>query len=98
MRLINADALIQALEKKHEHWHEIVSEEYSDIEFAHTYAVNVIRNAPSLKDQAEWIAWGNSEEGAVSGWECSACEYGVLYPYNYCPHCGRQMEKEKLND
>ena len=53
MRLIDADALIQALEKKHEHWHEIVPEEYPDIEFAHTYAVNVIRNAPALKGQAE---------------------------------------------
>ena len=47
MRLINADALIQSLEKKHEHWHELVPEENKEIEFAHSYALNVIRNAPT---------------------------------------------------
>ena len=50
MRLINADALIQALEKKHEHWHELVSTENKEIEFAHQYAVNVIQNAPTVKE------------------------------------------------
>ena len=47
MRSIDADALIQSLEKKHEHWHELVSEENKEIEFAHSYALNVIRNAPT---------------------------------------------------
>lgn len=47
MRLIDADALIQSLEKKHAHWHELVSEENKEIEFAHSYALNVIRNAPT---------------------------------------------------
>ena len=46
-RLIDADALIQALEKKHAHWHELVTEENKEIEFAHSYALNVIRNAPT---------------------------------------------------
>lgn len=47
MRLIDADALIQSLEKKHAHWHELVTEENKEIEFAHSYALNVIRNAPT---------------------------------------------------
>lgn len=50
MRLIDADALIQSLEKKHAHWHELVTEENKEIEYAHQYAVNVIRNAPTAKE------------------------------------------------
>ena len=49
MRLIDADALIQSLEKKHAHWHELVTEENKEIEFAHSYALNVIRNAPTAE-------------------------------------------------
>lgn len=56
MRLINADALIQSLEKKHEHWHELVTEENKEIEFAHSYALNVIRNAPTISE--DWIPCG----------------------------------------
>ena len=53
MRLIKADALIQSPGKKHEHWHELVPGENKEIEVAHSYALNVIRNAPTISE--DWI-------------------------------------------
>lgn len=55
MRLIDADALIMSLDKRHEHWHEIVSSENKEIEYAHQYAVNVIRNAPTAEPTGDLI-------------------------------------------
>ena len=62
MRLIDADALIQSLEKKHAHWHELVSSENKEIEYAHQYAVNVIRNAPTAEPTGDLI----SREDAIN--------------------------------
>ena len=62
MRLIDADALIMSLDKRHEHWHEIVSSENKEIEYAHQYAVNVIRNAPTAEPTGDLI----SREDAIT--------------------------------
>ena len=53
MRLINADALIRSLEKKHERWKELSAIEDETIDYAHKYAINMIRKAPTASE--DWI-------------------------------------------
>lgn len=34
-------------------------------------------------------------EDSSNGWTCSICGRDVSKDYNYCPHCGAQMDKER---
>ena len=49
MRLIDADALIKSLKKKHEHFCELCGDEHKDINYAHYYAVMAISDAPTIE-------------------------------------------------
>lgn len=49
MRLIDADALVQTLKKRHERFKELVDEENKVIEAMYQYAVKVINDAPTVE-------------------------------------------------
>ena len=51
MRLIDADALIKTLEKKHERFISITGScnSYDDIEYAHRFAIKEIEKAPTVE-------------------------------------------------
>ena len=53
MRLIDADALIRSLEKKHERWKELTVIDDETIDYAHKYAIDMIRKAPTASE--DWI-------------------------------------------
>lgn len=57
MRLIDADALIRVLNGRFERFKDIVPDIDNSIEFAHSYALNSVTNAPtvSYEETAEWI-------------------------------------------
>ena len=92
MRLIDADALIYALEtidysgspESLEDW---TPQDLTKVEIAD------INNAPSI--DAEPIRHGhwNIVEGMPT--QCSVCGYYVKQKtFNYCPYCGARMEGE----
>lgn len=53
MRLIDADALIRVLEGRFERFKDLVPNIDNSIEFAHSYALNSVTNAPTISEG--WI-------------------------------------------
>lgn len=53
MRLIDADALIRVLKGRFERFKELVPDIDNSIEFAHSYALNSVANAPTISEG--WI-------------------------------------------
>lgn len=75
MRLIDADALIESLNKKHTHFCELCGDENTDINYAHEYAVNMIGDAPTAEPTGDLISREDALtelNGACSNWQDDA--------------------------
>ena len=106
MRLIDADALIEVVEKSmaenpHKdkmqrgmHTHE------------HKYFLTLLAGAPTIQpepQEGEWVYGEDSTADCVDGYRCSQCGFFVPWDYNhklidyindyaYCPNCGAKMK------
>ena len=81
MRLIDADALKNTLEKL---WNV-----HDDDDFANKDVWREIENAPTIEPERKkgrWIIHENYDE-------CSKCHCFTAIGLNYCPHCGSEMTR-----
>lgn len=108
MRLIDADALIFALETQDysgspeslEGWtpQDLTKAEIVDINKAPTIEAELVKHG-------KWIPLYPHEVAITNEYKCSVCGLGfdedeetecvVYYSWKYCPHCGALMEIEE---
>ena len=65
MRLIDADALIKSLNKKHTHFCDMCGDDNKDINYAHEYAVNMIGDAPTVEPSGDLISRADAIEAVT---------------------------------
>lgn len=82
MRLIDADALIEAMEDRKKIW--LSKCEYND-------AIKEVKEAPTIeRPHGKWLETDN--RWGVGTWGCSSCTMYSTQRFAYCPHCGAMME------
>lgn len=89
MRLIDADALIRVLKGRFERFKDLVPNIDNSIEFAHSYAINSVTNAPTISEG--WIPCNKKmpdEEG----------EYLVTYNGKFVKNIFKVMWYEPENN
>ena len=87
MRLIDADALIEALDS-------FILDETTDV---HGDTVReILERQPTIEERkkGKWIK-GIGENGVTTSLFCSCCYYENTHwdDWNYCPNCGARMER-----
>ena len=96
-RLIDANALMKYINEKHS---------YSGLPMAaHICTMELLTYAPTV-DAVEVVhgQWLKAKDGfdIDRGWKCSSCNnyvYAMTYePYEYCPHCGAMMNRERKDN
>lgn len=89
MRLIDADALIDALDS-------FILDETTDI---HGDTVReILERLPTIERKTgKWLkAYGDHEAFGIRPFYryCSECNESTVWAYNFCPHCGADMRGE----
>ena len=102
MRLIDADALIEVIDKKfQEHYGKTV---YQFIHDFFRFVMKQIKKAPTIEAEpvkhGQWIEYiyrshCNNEE--KNRYRCSICYHIEKYPTKYCADCGAKMDLEVTN-
>lgn len=94
MRLINADALLDAIEDKE--WVHITD---------YNIALYTVKDAPTVDAvpvrHGYWIRhnWAEEVEGClIPNYECSVCHTWKRDESDYCPDCGARMDGKDGND
>ena len=102
MRLIDADALIDALNTLFKK--QVTQFGYEGYEKADektqlvcdgiSYSIGCVLNLPSAQPQrmkGKWDArgWNNAY------WKCSNCDELTVFPFDFCPFCGSDMRGDE---
>ena len=93
MRLIDADALVERLEKSHE-YHARTSRD----EVLLARDIRIIEEQPTI--EARPVRHGRWRSKGLAELECTICKYiDVSKRYsNHCPNCGNPMDGGARND
>ena len=93
MRLIDADALIEEINEANDRW-----------TIPHNIVIESIFNAPTIEAKpvvhAHWeeVQYSKNSVKWLHRVSCSNCHNEGHKRYDYCPHCGAQMDEEVADE
>ena len=98
-RLIEADALVDAIKNRIEEDREI----YPDFSRFYLVGMRIVINIIKVQDTVDAVKHGHWQESQSLDdcfWICSCCRFpsqasAAPQLYNYCPFCGAKMDGDK---